>query len=138
MTSDSALRVMRSNALRALVAAAFLAGLASGTLLRAQEQTGEPAATPPPAADQGAAKPDTGNDPAEPPPAFPDDDSAKTPAPPAPAQDGGSEAPQKETADDDVDLPKPPGEAPKGSSPSRFEPTEKVRADFDVSFPVDI
>ena len=28
--------------------------------------------------------------------------------------------------------------APKGPSPSRFEPTEKVRADFDVSFPIDI
>jgi len=27
---------------------------------------------------------------------------------------------------------------PKGPSPSRFEPTEKVRADFDVSFPIDI
>jgi len=25
-----------------------------------------------------------------------------------------------------------------GASPSHFEPTEKVRADFDVSFPVDI
>jgi len=28
--------------------------------------------------------------------------------------------------------------APTGSSPARFEPTEKVRADFDVSFPIDI
>lgn len=28
--------------------------------------------------------------------------------------------------------------APKGPSPARFEPTEKVRADFDVSFPIDI
>jgi len=27
---------------------------------------------------------------------------------------------------------------PKGPSPNRFEPTEKVRADFDVSFPIDI
>jgi hypothetical protein len=25
-----------------------------------------------------------------------------------------------------------------GPSPARFEPTEKVRADFDVSFPIDI
>lgn len=25
-----------------------------------------------------------------------------------------------------------------GATPGRFEPTEKVRADFDVSFPVDI
>ena len=28
--------------------------------------------------------------------------------------------------------------APAADSPERFEPTEKVRADFDVSFPVDI
>jgi hypothetical protein len=28
--------------------------------------------------------------------------------------------------------------ASKGPTPARFEPTEKVRADFDVSFPVDI
>jgi hypothetical protein len=41
----------------------------------------------------------------------------------------------------------PPADAPagqsappasKGPTPSRFEPTEKVRADFDVSFPIDI
>ena len=31
-----------------------------------------------------------------------------------------------------------PAPTPKGPSPSRFEPTEKVRADFDVSFPIDI
>jgi hypothetical protein len=28
--------------------------------------------------------------------------------------------------------------AAKGRVPERFEPTEKVRADFDVSFPIDI
>ena len=28
--------------------------------------------------------------------------------------------------------------APADPSPARFEPTEKVRADFDVSFPIDI
>ena len=28
--------------------------------------------------------------------------------------------------------------ASSGSTPGHFEPTEKVRADFDVSFPVDI
>jgi hypothetical protein len=27
---------------------------------------------------------------------------------------------------------------PTAPSPARFEPTEKVRADFDVSFPIDI
>jgi len=47
------------------------------------------------------------------------------PAPPAPAAD-----------------PKPAGKtnppATSPSTPARFEPTEKVRADFDVSFPIDI
>lgn len=40
----------------------------------------------------------------------------------------------------------PPATAPAGApaapapavSPERFEPTDKVRADFDVSFPIDI
>jgi hypothetical protein len=32
---------------------------------------------------------------------------------------------------------KPPSKSV-GATPGRFEPTEKVRADFDVSFPIDI
>ena len=32
----------------------------------------------------------------------------------------------------------PAGNAPKGPSPQRFVPSEQVRADFDVSFPIDI
>lgn len=32
----------------------------------------------------------------------------------------------------------PSGGAAKGPSPQRFMPTEQVRADFDVSFPIDI
>jgi hypothetical protein len=60
--------------------------------------------------------------------------------PATPASASGADAPDaaREAATDGV----PPGTAaapaPKGSSPSRFEPTEKVRADFDVSFPIDI
>jgi hypothetical protein len=40
----------------------------------------------------------------------------------------------------DTDAPAPATDAPasRGGSPTRFEPTEKVRADFDVSFPIDI
>lgn len=47
--------------------------------------------------------------------------------------------PAKAIADEDVD-PAPPAktEADKGPSPQRFVPSEQVRADFDVSFPVDI
>jgi hypothetical protein len=39
------------------------------------------------------------------------------------------------TAEPDAAGKAPP---PKVPSPNRFEPTEKVRADFDVSFPIDI
>jgi hypothetical protein len=38
---------------------------------------------------------------------------------------------------DDTQAP-PNGSAGKGSSPQRFVPSEQVRADFDVSFPIDI
>ena len=38
-------------------------------------------------------------------------------------------------AKDDTQL---PPSASKGPSPQRFTPTEQVRADFDVSFPIDI
>ena len=34
--------------------------------------------------------------------------------------------------------PAPPAAPPAAVSPERFEPTDKVRADFDVSFPIDI
>jgi hypothetical protein len=137
---------MRSNKLGALLIAALVAAVGVSAVLRAQEQPSEAtpanpsaalpgeATSPPPASTGGAA--DT------PPPAFPDDDSATAPPPPAGAakdatKDAGA-AGAKDAADDDVDADKPPGKAPTGPSPSRFEPTEKVRADFDVSFPVDI
>jgi hypothetical protein len=50
------------------------------------------------------------------------------PAPPATAGEPAADAPAGPAA--------PP--APRGATPTRFEPTEKVRADFDVSFPIDI
>lgn len=42
-----------------------------------------------------------------------------------------------ETARDDTQAP-PASSAGKGPSPQRFVPSEQVRADFDVSFPIDI
>ena len=54
--------------------------------------------------------------------------------------DPGSTAPKdapKSAAEDDAQAP-PSGSAGKGPSPHRFVPTEQVRADFDVSFPIDI
>jgi hypothetical protein len=52
------------------------------------------------------------------------------PAAPAPA--AGPKAADPKAAG------KPGQPANSTSTPSRFEPTEKVRADFDVSFPIDI
>ena len=59
----------------------------------------------------------------------------------AEADPGGapSETPKAETAEakDDAQV-APTASAGKGPSPQRFVPTEQVRADFDVSFPIDI
>jgi hypothetical protein len=60
----------------------------------------------------------------------------------APAEESASveeTAPAGETAPTEEQLPPlPPDAAPAGPSPERFNPTEKVRADFPVSFPIDI
>lgn len=90
-------------------------------------------------------------------PAFPEDEPAfpdQAPAPrptPAPAATGGPSQPASTgTApaegpaaaagepDDEVLPPLPPGSRNVGPTQQRFDPTEKVRADFPVSFPVDI
>lgn len=59
----------------------------------------------------------------------------------AEADPGGasSEPPKSEGAEakDDTQVP-PAASARKGPSPQRFVPSEQVRADFDVSFPIDI
>ena len=48
-------------------------------------------------------------------------------------------APQAATAEAEEELPPLPADsAPAGPPPARFTPTEKVRADFPVSFPIDI
>ena len=135
MTSVSASRVMRSKRVRVLCA--LVAGVATAAVLRAQEQPpAAPPASPPVAVPAGnEAIPQAGDD----------STAAATPAPgtPAPPADSASEASPpsaapKTPAVDDQDTASPPGKAPTGKSPARFEPTEKVRADFDVSFPVDI
>lgn len=68
---------------------------------------------------------------------------APEPAPPAaesktPADaDAGRE--QAAEAGSEEELPPlPAAAAPSGPPPQRFNPTEKVRADFPVSFPIDI
>jgi hypothetical protein len=108
MTSASASRVTRSRRSLRLALLLFAGVLAAVTVLRAQE------AAPPPA-----------------------DKAAE------PAQAAGKAAPAADTAGKDGAAPagaaqQPRPAAPGTASPSRFEPTEKVRADFDVSFPIDI
>jgi hypothetical protein len=84
-------------------------------------------------------------EPAQSPPGTPPGaEPAKQPPPPVPAPkedtapaqdakpDGEEEAPEEELP------PLPPDVDPVGPSPQRFNPTEKVRADFPVSFPIDI
>lgn len=71
-------------------------------------------------------------------------ETSRTPAaerPAAPAPVPKDAVPAGDAAARPTDAPaanaaEPP--APRGPSPTRFEPTEKVRADFDVSFPIDI
>ena len=108
MTSASASRVTRSSRNLRLALLAFAGVLAGVTALRAQET--RPASVPvqPPAPATAAP-------------------SATAPAPAA-----------RERAAADAGAKQAGPAAPADSSPARFEPTEKVRADFDVSFPIDI
>jgi hypothetical protein len=83
---------------------------------------------------------------AEPAPAKPAAPPAAAPAKPAaaesatPKSDEDSKAKEQDKAADDktAGKPKPAASAADKSSPQRFVPSEQVRADFDVSFPVDI
>jgi hypothetical protein len=87
---------------------------------------------------------------AEPPPAKPATPAAAKPADAKPAGESaapkgdeqtqvqqGTKTEEGEAAQDEqvAAKAKPSG---KGSSPERFVPSEQVRADFDVSFPIDI
>jgi hypothetical protein len=67
---------------------------------------------------------------------------AQAPPAPAPASAGspttsGTEEAKKAAPVKNPDAPPPKPAAAKGS-PQRFEPSERVRPDFDVAFPVDI
>jgi hypothetical protein len=109
MTSASASRVTRSSRNLRLALALLGCGLAVAGVLRAQEP-------PRPAAEAEATTEGTESTEGA--------DAAKGEAVKPPAATGPDAAGKA-----------PP---PKGPSPNRFEPTEKVRADFDVSFPIDI
>ncbi len=128
MTSDSASRVTRSSRQLRLAIVLFAAGLAAVTALRAQEPTKPAAATTNPSTStpaKGAPAPAT----------------ATATAAATPAAGKGEPAEAKPQPSDDA-IP-PAGAADRkpaapGSSSTHFEPSEKVRPDFDVSFPVDI
>jgi hypothetical protein len=87
---------------------------------------------------------------AEAPPAKPATPPAATPAPAAPKPAATESATPKSDEDSKVKegaeaaekaaagKPKPAASAADKSSPQRFVPSEQVRADFDVSFPIDI
>jgi hypothetical protein len=65
-------------------------------------------------------------------------------APTAPAEEettgDAAKSPDAEAPEEDEEKlpPLPPDAVPSGPPPARFNPTEKVRADFPVSFPIDI
>ncbi len=62
--------------------------------------------------------------------------TAPAESPPMPA--GAPAAKPEEKVEEEETLPPLPADATPGPSPTRFNPTEKVRADFPVSFPIDI
>jgi len=111
MTSASASRVTRSRRNLQLALLLFVSCLAVVTVLRAQE----------PAAPAKARETTEGTEPR---------DAKKSVEATAPAAAG------KDKAEPAANPDRKPGAV--GSTPGHFEPTEKVRADFDVSFPVDI
>jgi len=126
MTSDSASRVTRSRRSLQRATLLFLAVLAGVTVLRAQESA--PAAAPPqpPASAAETSDPRAASA------------AAEGDAPPAPAtvageDDADAKADAQATGARDG---KPAGKV--GPTRDRFEPTDKVRADFDVSSPVHI
>ena len=117
MTSASASRVTRSRRSLGLAVALLCGALAVVGALRAQVPGQKPPASVSPAA---AAPPTDG----------------------APVAASAAAAPAAPTAEASPAAAAPPADGKpargSGASPSHFEPTEKVRADFDVSFPVDI
>jgi hypothetical protein len=72
-------------------------------------------------------------------PAKPESPAAE--APPPAGQDDEKEDEKEDAKEDEEEEelpPLPPDTVPTGPPPQRFDPSEKVRADFPVSFPIDI
>ena len=130
MTSASASRVTRSSRSLRLAIVLFAAVLAVATVLRAQETP--PAAPAPAAAASPPAAAGTGD---EAPGEARGEITSGKPAT-GEAQDEGATTGERAA---ETNPPAPADRTrPVGPTPGRFEPTEKVRADFDVAFPIDI
>jgi hypothetical protein len=108
----------------------FAGVLAVVTVLRAQETPPAAPAPAPAASAAGAAGP--GDDTAGEAPGEVESGQPAT----GEAQDPGTTAGERPA---ETNPPAPADRTrPVGPTPGRFEPTEKVRADFDVAFPIDI
>ena len=130
MTSASASRVTRSSRSLRLAILLFAGVLAAATVLRAQDT---PPATPAQAPAASAAGAAGSGD--ETPSGTPGEVKSGEPAT-GDAQHEGAAAGERPA---ETNPPAPADRTrPVGPTPGRFEPTEKVRADFDVSFPIDI
>ncbi len=126
MTSDSASRVTRSRRSLWRSTLLFIAVLAGVTVLRAQETAPSPPSTTAPAGASGTSSDETAT-------AVASDDAESVSGP---AADDEKAAPNANARASSAPDGKPAGKV--GPTQDHFEPTEKVRADFDVSFPVDI
>ena len=113
----------------------WVIALAASSMVLVASAIEPPKNAPPPA------NPPVQEEPAKP---APGDSPPATPAGGEAAGDAAKPADAGKTADtpaadDDETLPPlPPGTVPSGPPPQRFTPSEKVRADFPVSFPIDI
>jgi len=66
---------------------------------------------------------------------FLDELPAEAPKDPVP---GATQSDQDAGQEEETLPPLPPGQRSTGPTPQRFDPSEEVRADFPVSFPIDI
>ena len=118
---------------------------ASTMLPEAEPTAPAPAATktdapkPAPTAKTDSPKPaEASNTQAPKKPADPGKDAPAAAKPEAPAEQSATANQPAPAGGDEEKLPPPPSGADKKASPQRFTPSEQVRADFDVSFPIDI
>ena len=109
--------------MRWLVATLVLLGVLAAAAIEPPQPAPAPAKTEP-----------AQQEPPEPVPARADE----TPAEQKPGDEATPAADAAPEEEEEELPPLPPDTVPSGPPPARFNPTEKVRADFPVSFPIDI